>query len=64
MFKNITLMEDIEIINRIKKAKEKIFIIPKKIKTSPRRWDNEGVVHCTLRNWYISFLYFIGINLV
>jgi len=62
MYKNIPIMEDVEIMKRIKKAKSKIKIIPKKIITSARRWENEGILRCTIRNWMLITLYTIGIN--
>lgn len=59
-FKNIPIMEDVELMNRIKKAKGKIFIFYEKVKTSVRRWEKEGVIRCTLRNWTLIILYYMG----
>ncbi len=55
-FADISLMEDIEISKRLKKEGKIVFIHPS-IKTSPRRWLNEGVVYTTLRDWIIAFCY-------
>jgi len=60
-FKEMPLMEDVELMRRIKKAGRKIYIIPDKVKTSPRRWEKEGVIYCTLRNWTLMTLYSLGI---
>jgi len=60
-FKEIQLMEDVELMRRIKKTGDKIFIIPEKVRTSPRRWEKEGVIYCTLRNWVLITLYSMGI---
>ncbi len=60
-FKEIPLMEDVELMRRIKKAGDKIYIISEKVKTSPRRWEKEGVIYCTLRNWVLITLYSVGI---
>ncbi len=60
-FKEIPLMEDVELLRRIKKTGDKIYIIPEKVSTSPRRWEKEGVVCCTLRNWALISLYSIGV---
>jgi rSAM/selenodomain-associated transferase 2 len=60
-FREIPVMEDVELMRRIKKAGDKIYIIPEKVKTSPRRWEKEGIVYCTLRNWTLITLYFAGI---
>jgi len=60
-FKEIPLMEDVELMRRIKKTRGKIYIIPDRVKTSPRRWEKEGVIYCTLRNWALITLYSMGI---
>ncbi len=60
-FKEMPLMEDVELMRRIKKTGDKIYIIPEKVSTSPRRWEKEGVIYCTLRNWVLITLYSIGI---
>lgn len=62
-YKEIPLMEDVELMGRIKKSKSKIWIIPERVMTSPRRWEKEGVIYCTLRNWALQTLYFLGVPL-
>jgi rSAM/selenodomain-associated transferase 2 len=59
-FKEIPIMEDVDLMWRIKKAGDKIYIIPEKVTTSPRRWEREGILYCTLRNWIIVILYLLG----
>lgn len=59
-FREMPLMEDVDLMRRIKKAGDKICIIPLKVKTSPRRWEKEGILSCTLRNWTIITLYYLG----
>ncbi len=61
-YDEIPLMEDLEIMRRIKKRGDKIFIIHKMVMTSPRRWEQEGVLYCTLRNWFIQMLYYCGVS--
>ena len=61
-FKNIPIMEDVEIMQRIKKRKDKIFIANQKVRTSDRRWEKEGIIRCTLRNWKLIILYYLGIS--
>ncbi len=61
-FKKIPLMEDVEFMKRIKRSGYKIRIIPQKVKTSPRRWEKEGVIYCTLRNWMLRGLYHLGVQ--
>jgi rSAM/selenodomain-associated transferase 2 len=61
-YSEIPLMEDIEIMQRIKKRSEKICIIPANIKTSARRWEEEGLFFVMLRNPILSILYFLGVS--
>jgi rSAM/selenodomain-associated transferase 2 len=61
MYPEIPVMEDVAMMKKIKRLGKKILIIRDKAKTSSRRWDEEGIVFCTLRNWLISFLYAAGI---
>lgn len=60
-FHDIPLMEDVEIMQRIKKRRDEICIVRQRVSTSPRRWIREGILHCTLRNWFLQFLYYSGI---
>jgi len=60
-FKNIPIMEDVELMQRVSKAGKKIKFISRKVQTAPRRWEKEGVVYCTLRNWSIRTLYLLGV---
>ena len=61
-YKDIPLMEDIEIMERIKKRGDKIVILPQKTLTSSRRWEAEGILYSTIRNWLLQILYFFGIS--
>jgi rSAM/selenodomain-associated transferase 2 len=59
-FPAIPLMEDVAFMRRLKRDGYKIGIIPMKAYTSPRRWEREGVLFCTLRNWTLMSLYLLG----
>jgi rSAM/selenodomain-associated transferase 2 len=61
-FNNIPIMEDVEFMRRIKKGKGKICIIGTAVLTSPRRWEKEGIVYTTLRNWLLIALYLCGVK--
>jgi rSAM/selenodomain-associated transferase 2 len=61
-YKEIPLMEDVELMRRIKRKGGKIVLLRERVVTSPRRWDQEGVVLCTFRNLTIRTLYFLGVN--
>jgi rSAM/selenodomain-associated transferase 2 len=60
-YKDIPIMEDVELMQRVRKADKKIKFISRKVQTAPRRWEKEGVVYCTLRNWSIRTLYLLGV---
>jgi rSAM/selenodomain-associated transferase 2 len=44
-FKDIPLMEDVELMQRVRRNQGKIFILKEKVKTSPRRWESEGFIY-------------------
>jgi rSAM/selenodomain-associated transferase 2 len=55
-FKEIPLMEDVEISQRLKRAGKIAFVNPP-IRTLPRRWLKEGPMYTTLRDWAIAIAY-------
>jgi len=61
-FSCIPIMEDVELMSRIRKFGGKIHIISRKVQTSSRRWEREGVFFCTLRNWLLILLYYCGVS--
>ncbi len=61
-YKEIELMEDVEIMRRLRMRKIPISLLPIQTLTSPRRWEIEGIVYCTLRNWMIMTLYLLGVS--
>jgi len=61
-YKEIPLMEDVELLRRIKKSGDRIQIFYDRVMTSPRRWEKEGVIYCTLRNWILQTLYLLGVS--
>jgi rSAM/selenodomain-associated transferase 2/rSAM/selenodomain-associated transferase 1 len=59
-FADYPIMEDFELIRRLKK-KGRIAILPESVKTSPRRWQNLGIFKTWFLNQIIIGAYFIGI---
>lgn len=55
------IMEDIDLMQRVKRAGGTIALINEKVRTSPRRWENEGVISCTLRNWLLSSAFYLKV---
>lgn len=60
-YREMPLMEDVDLMRRVKKSGRRIRIVPLKARTSSRRWEREGVVFCTLRNWALQALYLLGV---
>jgi rSAM/selenodomain-associated transferase 2 len=60
-FSDIPLMEDVDLMRRLKRTGGRISILPDRALTSPRRWEKEGVLYCTLRNWLLITLYYSGV---
>lgn len=60
-YTTIPLMEDIDIMKKVKLKGEKITLLDEKALTSARRWEKEGIVYTTLRNRVLSLLYFLGV---
>lgn len=60
-FKEVPLMEDDDFFRRLRKSGEVLFI-EKGLTTSSRRWEREGVLYVTLRNWTLYALYRLGVS--
>lgn len=60
-FSPIPIMEDVDLMRRIKKKGARIIILDRAVKTSPRRWQRDGVVFGTLRNWALVAAYHLGV---
>lgn len=61
-YREIPIMEDIDLMRRIKQSGYRIQIIDDPVKTSSRRWNKEGIIYCTLRNTILSALYYCGVS--
>jgi rSAM/selenodomain-associated transferase 2 len=61
-FAEIPIMEDIEIMRRLRRAGHRIVILPDKISTSARRWEKDGICFTSIRNLIISTLYYLGVS--
>ncbi len=56
-YRDIPIMEDVDLMARIRSKGHTIVLIPAKVRTSARRWQKEGVVACMLRNWILRAFY-------
>jgi rSAM/selenodomain-associated transferase 2 len=61
-YAEIPLMEDVELMSRIRKRGDRICIIPEKVLTSLRRYEREGILYCTFRNWALQLCYRAGVS--
>jgi uncharacterized protein len=59
-YADIPLMEDVELMKRLKRQGRRIIILPEAVTTSSRKWDTDGVFYTIIRNWIIQVLYFFG----
>jgi hypothetical protein len=55
-------MEDVELMERIKRLGGKICIIKDPVRSSPRKWLQDGIFYTTLRNHIIRILYSLGVS--
>jgi rSAM/selenodomain-associated transferase 2 len=60
-YRDIPVMEDVELMKRIRKRGDRIRIIPEKVRTSARRYEQEGVVYTTIRNGMLQLQYALGV---
>jgi rSAM/selenodomain-associated transferase 2 len=60
-YADIPLMEDVELMRRIKRNKGRTIILPSPVITSDRRWHQEGFLYTLLRDNIIIFLYWCRI---
>jgi len=60
-YRDIPLMEDVDLMKRIRKRCDSIAIIRHKVRTSLRRYERDGVLYCTVRNLALQVLYTWGV---
>lgn len=60
-FAPLPLMEDVDIMRRAGRLRLPVTILPARVATSARRWQAEGMVRCTVRNWSLLLLYLCGV---
>ena len=61
-YPEIAIMEDVALMKRIKKNKDRIYILKDGVITSTRRYETEGIIHGWLRNHRMRILYFFGVS--
>ena len=58
-FKELPLMEDVDLVRRLNKIGT-FKLVKAKVRTSARRYDRNGIVHTTVRNWSLIIRYLLG----
>ena len=61
-YREIPIMEDMDLMRRIRGRGDVTCIIPEKVSTSARRWEKDGVLFTTFRNWMLQALYCCGVS--
>ena len=56
----IPLMEDVELARRLYKAGYPFTLLQDRVATSPRRWQQDGIIRRTLGNWLLLTRYLAG----
>jgi len=56
-FADVPILEDVRLMETLKKKKQSIYIFSKSVKTSTRRWKKEGFLKQTLKNRLIMYRY-------
>ena len=60
-FADIPIMEDVDIMRRIKRRGDAIAIIDNPVTTSSRRFDREGLLFCLVRGGTLLTLFYLGV---
>ncbi len=58
-FKDLPLMEDVDLVRRLNKI-GRFKLVRARVRTSARRYDRNGVVLTTVRNWSLIIRYLLG----
>ncbi len=60
-FADVSLMEDLELSRRLKRAGS-LAALRATVTTSFRRWEQQGALRTILRMWLLRFLYWLGVS--
>lgn len=59
-FPAINLFEDLAFSTKMHRS-GKTILLKKRIYCSSRRWDKDGIIKTTLKNWLLTMLYLSGV---
>jgi rSAM/selenodomain-associated transferase 2 len=61
-FRDLPVMEDVDLMRRLRRSGRRIVILPERVVTSARRWEKEGALYTTLRNWVLVAFFSFGVD--
>ena len=61
-YAEIPLMEDVEIMRRVRASGVFPVVLSERVKTSSRRWERDGAFYGTVRNTILVHLYSLGVS--
>jgi hypothetical protein len=59
-FPEVPLMEDLILMQRLRRRAWPL-LLPGRVLVSPRRWQQQGIIRQTLRNWWLTAKYSCGV---
>lgn len=61
-YENIALMEDVNLMQKLKRKNLKIKIVNQRVITSARKYEKNGIFFNMIKNWVLLSLYFLGVH--
>jgi len=61
-FADLPIFEDVELAARLRRLAPVQWLAGARLSVSPRRWEREGQVRCTLRNWTLRMAFWLGVS--
>ncbi|WP_300673465.1 TIGR04283 family arsenosugar biosynthesis glycosyltransferase [Desulfoluna sp.] len=61
-YQEIPIMEDMDLMRRIRQRGGRVRILQEAVLTSPRRWKKEGVIFSLFRTWLLSLFFTCGVS--
>jgi len=61
-FRELVLFEDVDLASRLRRTGKIALVLEAEVTCSPRRWEREGRLRCTLRNWFLTVLWASGVD--
>jgi rSAM/selenodomain-associated transferase 2 len=61
-FRELVLFEDLDLSARLRRSGRIVFVGAAGVRCSPRRWEREGRLACTLKNWVLTTLWAAGVD--